>query len=69
MYQKEITVYDDYAIVKVDVRIADATDREFYFTYNRNIQVHGFSPPYGYADVARTLVVKGEHFHPHLDIT
>jgi hypothetical protein len=66
---KEITVYDDYVVVKVDIRIADETDREFQFTYNRDIEIHGLEPPYGYYYDAQTLVVEGKNFHPHEEIS
>lgn len=48
--------------------IADEIDRVLQFTYNRDVSITGFEPPYGLYDSAQTLIVKGNNFHPHLDI-
>jgi hypothetical protein len=63
-----MVVYPDYAVVKVEVLIADKTDKQFQFTYNRNVKITGFEPPFGLYTEARSLIVKGNHFHPHLDM-
>ena len=48
--------------------IAGEADREFQFTYNRGIEITGFEPPYGLYDEAKTLIIKGNNFHPHINI-
>ena len=63
-----MVVYSDYATVEVAVIIADETDQTFQYTYNRNMAINKYDPPYGFYDFARTLIVQGQNFLPHPEI-
>ncbi len=63
-----IVMYPDYAIVQLGIIVAGNVDRTFQFTYNRNVEVDGFEPPFGLYNQPYSIIVKGTNFHPHASI-
>lgn len=61
-------MYPDYAVVQVGIIVAGSVDRTFQFTYNRDVTVEGFEPPFGFYDQSHSIVVKATNLHPHADI-
>ena len=63
-----IVMYPDYAIVQIGVIIVGNVDKTFQFTYNRNVEVDGFEPPFRFYNQSYSIVINGVNFHPHVNI-